>query len=122
MRSQLNPYISFQGNAREAMEFYKSVFGGKLTMNTFKEYQVSQDPSEDNKIMHAVLEADNGITFMASDTTNRMPYHEGSNISVSLSGDNEAELTNYYRKLSAGGKISQPLQKAPWGDAFGMVT
>jgi PhnB protein len=122
MRSQLNPYISFKGNAREAMEFYKSVFGGKLTMSTFKEYNASHDPSDDNKIMHSVLEADNGITFMASDTSSRMPYQEGSNISVSLSGDDEAELTSYFQKLSAGGKISEPLQKAPWGDSFGMVT
>ncbi len=122
MRSQLNPYISFKDNAREAMEFYKSVFGGKLTMNTFKEYQASQDPSEDNKIMHAQLEADNGITFMAADTPKSMTYQEGSNISVSLSGDNEAELSSYFQKLSAGGKIGEPLQKAPWGDTFGMVT
>jgi len=122
MRSQLNPYITFKDNAREAMEFYKSVFGGKLTMSTFKEYQASQDRSQDNKIMHAQLEADNGITFMAADSLDSMGYQEGSNISVSLSGDNEAELSSYFQKLSAGGKISEPLQKAPWGDTFGMVT
>ena len=68
MQTKLNPYLSFKDDAREAMEFYKTVFGGKLAVSTFKEYHASQDPSEDNKVMHSTLEADNGITFMASDT------------------------------------------------------
>ena len=120
MQSQLNPYLSFRDNAREAMEFYKTVFGGKLEMQTFKEIHASQDPSEDNKIMHSVLTADNGIVFMASDTPNSMEYHTGTNMSMSLSGDNETELRGYYEKLSAGGTIAMPLEKAPWGDMFGM--
>ena len=122
MTSQLNPYLSFKDNARQAMEFYHSVFGGKLTMNTFKEYFASEDPNEDNKIMHAMLEGDNGIVFMGADTPNRMEFKSGASISMSLSGDNEAELRNYFHKLSAGGSISQPLEKAPWGDTFGMFT
>ena len=122
MQSNLNPYLSFRDNAREAMEFYKTVFGGKLEMQTFKEYHASQDPSEDNKIMHAVLTADNSIVFMASDTPNSMEYRTGTNMSMSLSGDNEAELRGYYEKLSAGGTIGMPLEKAPWGDMFGMFT
>ena len=121
MQTQLNPYLSFKDNAREAMEFYKTVFGGKLTMSTFKEYHASQDPREDNKIMHSVLEADNGITFMASDTPNAMEYKAGTNYSMSLSGDNEAELRGYFEKLSAGGSIMMPREKAPWGDTFGML-
>ncbi len=122
MGSSLNPYLSFRDNAREAMEFYHSVFGGKLDMQTFKEFHASQDPAEGDKIMHAMLTADNGIVFMASDTPNNMEYRAGSNISMSLSGDNAAELTGYFEKLSAGGTISMPLEKAPWGDAFGMLT
>ncbi len=122
MQSNLNPYLNFRDNAREAMEFYKTVFGGKLEMQTFKEYHASQDPSEDNKIMHAVLTADNSIVFMASDTPNSMEYRTGTNMSMSLSGDNEAELRGYYEKLSAGGTIGMPLEKAPWGDIFGMFT
>jgi PhnB protein len=122
MQSRLNPYISFKDNSRAAMEFYKTVFGGTLTMNTFKEFHASQDPSEDDKIMHAMLEADNGITFMASDTPSGMEYRPGSNMSMSLSGDNEAELRSYWEKLSAGGTVTMPLEKAPWGDTFGMVT
>jgi len=122
METKLNPYLSFKDNAREAMEFYKTVFGGKLTISTFKDYHASQDPSEDNKVMHSVLEAGNGITFMASDTPDRMGYQAGTNFSMSLSGDNEAELRGYYEKLLAGGSVSMPLEKAPWGDTFGMLT
>jgi PhnB protein len=122
MQSKLNPYISFKDNARQAMEFYKTVFGGKLTMSTFKDYHASQAPSEDNKIMHAELEAPNGIYFMAADTPMGMEYRPGTNISVSLSGTNHAELKGYYDKLIDGGKVEEPLTQAPWGDTFGMCT
>lgn len=122
MQSKLNPYLGFKDNAREAMEFYKTVFGGKLVINTFKEFHASQDPSEDDKVMHSVVEADNGIMFMASDTPNSMEYKPGKNISMSLSGDNEAELKGYWEKLLVGGTVRMPLEKAPWGDTFGMLT
>ena len=120
MSSQLNPYLSFRDNARQAMEFYKSVFGGELTLATFKESHASDDANEDDKIMHAELKAENGIMFMASDTPNSMEYTPGANISMSLSGDDRAELTGYFEKLSAGGMTVMPLEKAPWGDTFGM--
>jgi PhnB protein len=122
MKSQLNPYLSFRDNARQAMEFYQSVFGGKLTVNTFEEFHASQDPGEANKVMHAVLEAENGITFMAADTPNSMEFSPGTNISMSLSGGDEAELRGYFDKLSAGGAVAMPLEKASWGDTFGMCT
>jgi PhnB protein len=120
--SKLNPYISFKNNAREAMEFYKSVFGGKLTINTFSDFHAEVEPGEGNNIMHSVLEAENGIVFMASDTPNHMEYHAGANITMSLSGDNRDELAGYWAKLSEGGTIAMPLEKAPWGDEFGMLT
>jgi PhnB protein len=120
MQTKLNPYINFKDNTRQAMEFYHTVFGGKLNLSTFKEFHASQDPSEDNLIMHSVLEADNGITFMASDTPNRMEYRPGTNMNMSLMGDNEEELTAYFEKLSDGGMVTMPLQKAIWGDSFGM--
>jgi PhnB protein len=120
MQTKLNPYLSFKDNARQAIEFYKTVFGGKLTMSTFKDYHASKDPSEDNKIMHSELDTENGMTLMASDTPYSMEYHAGNNFSVSLSGDNEVELKTYFEKLSAGGKITMPLEKAPWNDSFGM--
>lgn len=122
MQSRLNPYINFQDSTREAMEFYKTVFGGKLVMNTFGEAQMTQDPVESKKIMHAMLEAENGMAIMASDTPPGMQYTPGSSISISLSGDNEPELHGYWDKLVVGGTITMPLEKAPWGDMFGMVT
>ncbi len=120
MQAKLNAYISFRDNAREAMQFYHSVFGGDLAMSTFQEYQVSQDPSEANKIMHATLNTDKGMTLMAADTPNGMPFSESSNISLSLSGDNEAELRGYFQRLSVGGMVTLPLDQSPWGDIFGM--
>ncbi len=121
MQTKLNPYLNFRDNTREVMAFYQTVLGGKLTMNTFKEFGVSQDPSEENKIMHAMLVAENGITLMASDLPNSMDLTSGTNFSISLSGDNEEELTRYYNMLSAGGIVIEPLKKAPWGDSFGML-
>lgn len=120
MQTRLNAYLNFRDNTRQAMEFYQTVFGGKLEMDTFKAFQVSQDPAEDDKIMHAMLEAENGISFMAADTPNSMEYKPGTNFSLALSGDNEAELSAYFQKLSAGGRVLEPLEKAPWGDTFGM--
>ena len=122
MQTKLNPYISFNDNTRQAMEFYKSIFGGELRLSTYKEFNASQDPSEDNKIMHAELDSGTGIVFMASDTPKRMEYRPGASITMSLTGDNEEQLKGYFSKLSAGGRVNQPLEKAAWGDAFGMCT
>jgi PhnB protein len=119
---QLNPYLSFRDNARDAMTFYQTVFGGKVTMSTFQEFNMSQDPADANKIMHAALEGDNGIVFMGADTPNHMEYRPGATMSMSLSGSDEALLRRYWDGLSAGGTINVPLEKAPWGDTFGMLT
>ena len=120
MPTRLNPYLSFRDNAREAMEFYQTVFGGELTVSTFGEFGASQDPAEQNKVMHAQLTSPNDLVLMGADTPNSLDYTVGTNISVSLSGDDEAELSGYYEKLVAGGSVTEPLAKAPWGDSFGM--
>jgi len=122
MPSRLNPYLSFRDDAKAAMDFYKGVFGGKLTSSTFKEYHASKDPAEDTKIMHSVLEADNGMVLMCSDTPNSMEYRPGTNISISLSGTDEKELKGYWDKLAKGAAVRMALEKAPWGDTFGMLT
>lgn len=120
MPTRLNPYLSFRDDAREAMEFYKSVFGGELTVSTFGEFGASDDPAEKDKVMHAQLESPGGLVLMGADTPNSMDYTRGDNISVSLSGDDDAELTGYWEKLSESGTVQEPLSKAPWGDSFGM--
>lgn len=118
MASRLNPYISFDGDARQAMEFYRGVFGGTLTLSTFGEFGAQGAPHAD-QIMHAMLETDSGYTLMASDTPPGMEYRPGTNITVSLSGDDVEELRGYWDKLSAGGTVSVPLEKQMWGDVFG---
>lgn len=121
MQSKLNPYISFEGNAREAMEFYKTVFGGALKLTTFEEMGGAPAGVDPDKIMHAVLDADNGITIMAADSATGMrEFIAGTNMSLSLGGDDEEELTGYFNKLADGGKIQSPLKKEAWGDTFGM--
>jgi PhnB protein len=122
MPTRLNPYLSFRDDAREAMQFYRTVFGGTLRQMTFKEFAMSSDPSEDDKIMHSQLETENGLVFMAADTPSSMEFSSGSRISMSLSGDDEGELRGYFERLADGGTVVMPLEQAPWGDTFGMVT
>ena len=119
MASRLNPYISFKDTARPAMEFYKEVFGGTLAFNTFGEYG---DPAaaDADLIMHGQLETDSGFTLMGADTPEGVDYNPGTNIAVSLSGDDGDELRGYWDKLSAEGTVTMPLEKQMWGDEFGM--
>jgi len=123
MLTRLNPYLGFTDNARQAMEFYTSVFGGKLVVNTFAESGMGgDDPAEGKKVMHAQLDTENGMVLMSSDTPAGMERQSGSSVSLSLSGDNDEELSGYFKKLADGGKVTMPLEKAPWGDKFGMLT
>ena len=116
----LTPYLNFRGDARAAIEFYQSVLGGALTLSTFADFQMEVEESEKNLVMHSQLTTDGGLTLMASDTPAHMDYTRGDNFSVSLSGEDEVELTKLYEGLTEGGTILQPLTKAPWGDSFGM--
>jgi PhnB protein len=122
METRLSPYVNFKNDTRAAMEFSKSVFGGELQLATFKDYHASQTPSEDDLIMHAELHAGDGIVIMAADTPERMEFRPGTNMNMSLNGDNEAEMSAIFKKLSAGGKVTMPLEKAMWGDTFGMCS
>ena len=121
MPSKLNPYIVFDGNAREAMEHYQQAFGGQLDLMTFAEFGTPADQGGD-KVMHAQLNSPNGFTLMASDMPPGMELSAGNNMSISLSGDDEAELRGYWDKLSAGGNVTEELKKQMWGDVFGMFT
>jgi PhnB protein len=122
MTTRLNPYLGFRDNARQAMEFYQSVFGGELVLSTFGEANASEDPAEADRIMHGQLETSSGYTLMGADTPNIMEYSAGSSHSISLSGgsEDEEELRGYYEKLAGSGQAIMPLDKAPWGDTFGM--
>ena len=122
MPSRLNPYLTFDGQAREAMDFYHDVFGGEMTVQTFAEGGMAQAEGDADRIMHAQLEASNGMTLMGSDTPSSIPYQSPAGISISLSGEDDAELSGYWDKLLDGGTVTMPMETAPWGDKFGMLT
>ena len=121
MTVRLNPYLSFRDQAREAMTFYESVLGGELTISTYADFHASEDPAEQDKVMHSQLETPDGLVLMAADTPNRMEHQPQAGVSVSLSGDDEAKLRGWWDQLSEGATVLMPFEKAPWGDTFGMV-
>ncbi|GHF10449.1 VOC family protein [Pseudolysinimonas yzui] len=124
--SVMNPYLNFRGQAKEALEFYHSVFGGELTVSSFAEMGMDDVPeAERGLVMHGQLETPAGFTLMASDVPSHMDYVAGTNqFSISLSGpsDDDAELRGYWQKLGEGATIVEPLATAPWGASFGMLT
>ena len=119
MTSRLNPYISFSDDARQALEFYRGVFGGEMTLSTFGEAGAADGPDAD-KVMHGQLETSAGYTLMVSDTPAGMERTVGNHISISISGDDADELRGYFRRLSDGGAVTMSLEKQMWGDEFGM--
>jgi PhnB protein len=118
---KLNVYINLKGTAKEALEFYKSIFGGELRLSTFKESGMEVKPEEENWLMHGQLTSGNK-DIMISDTPSFMGNPVLGGFSMSLSGEEADELKGYWEKLSEGSKINQPLEQAPWGDTFGMLT
>ena len=122
MASLLNPYIGLRGTARQAMEFYQSVLGGDLTINTFAEFQAAEDPAEADNVMHSQLETPAGFTLMGGDWPASQPFQSGDTVTICLSGDDETELRGYWDGLSKGASIAVPLEAAPWGDFYGSLT
>jgi PhnB protein len=120
MSVRLNPHLNFQDTTRDAMTFYQSVLGGELVLHTFAEFHASEDPAEQDKIMHSQLETPDGLVLMAADTPNGMPYQPQAGFAVSVSGDDEPKLRGYWDALSDGGTVVMPFEQAPWGDVFGM--
>jgi PhnB protein len=124
MSTVLNPYLNFRGQARDAMTFYQSVFGGNLDVMTFADQGGMGVPeSEAGLVMHSALSVSDTVQLMGSDVPSHMDTGgDIANGSISLSGDDEATLRGWFEKLSEGGKVNVPLEKAPWGDSFGMLT
>ena len=116
---KLNPYLNFPSKSEEAIEYYQGVFGGTVNVMKFGDMPGAR---EDNKdlVMHATLESDE-ITLMFSDGMKDEDVITGTNVTLSLSGDDEARLTKYFEALGKDGKVVEPLNKAPWGDKFGML-
>jgi PhnB protein len=123
----INAYLNFNGNCEEVFNFYASVFGGQtLQFSRFKEFHsedMGSDQSEGEKIMHVALPIGNGTVLMGSDTVVAMgEVTFGNNFSLSLQVDSIEEADNFYKRLSAGGEATMPLDYAPWGAYFGMLT
>lgn len=117
---QLDPYLFFMGNCQEAMEFYKSVFGGELKIQKYDEMPGEKVPNAEGKVMHASLKG-GAIDLMASDSTRTEPFGE-SFISMSIGGEDSELIHNIFDKLSAGGNVTAPIKKESWGDYFGTLT
>ena len=118
MSIKFNPYLGFNGNARAAVEFYQSIFGGETSFTTFGEGMPGGDAADKDKIMHATLDA-GAISFMAADSQRSDGFNDS--LSLSLSGDDHDQLTGYFNALAAGGKVTMPLADQGWGDLFGML-
>ncbi len=117
---ELSSYISFTGQAREAMEFYRDVFGGELEMNTFGEFGMEGDIAD--QIMHASLHLPTGQTLMGSDTPPGMEYSDGKRVRMIVHGEDEGVLRGYWDGLVVGGSVETPLDKQMWGDIYGACT
>jgi PhnB protein len=118
MGSNLTPYLSFRSEARQAMEFYQSVLGGELNIVTFGDFGQAEGGAD--LVMHSSLQTTAGYTLFASDTPPSVDCTPGTQITVSISGDDVEELRGYFRHLSADGEVRMPLRMQEWGDEFGM--
>ncbi len=123
--ASINPHINFNGNAEEAFNFYKSVFGGEFAkIMRFKDLATAEFPvadNEANKIMHIALPIGNSI-LMANDVPEIMGRtNENENRSkIVISAESKAEADKLFNGLSAGGQIEMPITDSPWGSYFGM--
>jgi len=118
-------YITLNGTTEEAFNFYKSAFGGEFTnVQRFSDIQQGGQMSDADKkkIMHISLEAPHGVKLMGSDYFDftGQPFNAGNNFSLSLHPDSEELADKLFKNLSAGGSITVPMSKAPWGAYFGM--
>ncbi len=121
----INPYINFNGNAEEAFNFYKSVFGGEfVTVMRFKDLSIPENPvaeNEANKIMHIALPIGKNV-LMGNDVPERMGrVNENENRSkISISAESKEEADRVFEGLTTGGNIEVPMGDSPWGSYFGM--
>ena len=120
--TQINAYLTFGGNCREAMEFYRDALGGELTIQTIGESPVCDQlpPQARDHVMHASLVRQN-IVLLASDMSEG-PLVQGNTITLCLNCSSEAEVQQFFQRLSEGGHVSHPLKVEFWGATFGTLT
>ncbi|WP_277211269.1 VOC family protein [Isoptericola croceus] len=124
--ARLNPYLSFAGRAREALEFYRSALGGDLEITTFGSVPgMVEDPAEEQLVMHGQLETPGGLVLMAADSPSSMPYVAAtSGVTVALTGGPEdmEYVRGVISALLEGATDVLPFEQAPWGDHYGQLT
>ena len=121
--AKLNPYLTFDNNCREAMNFYKDCLGGELTIQTvgeMPEMAAQMPPDMHNKILHSHLISGN-MELMASDLS-RTKIVKGNNNHLCIQCTSDREIEEFFAKLSAGGTVVDPLADMPWGGRFGSLT
>ena len=119
---EISPYLFFNGNCEEALEFYRSALGGEVHISRFEGSPMAAELPDNwkNKVMHATLTSGDA-TFMASDSTPTQNRTPGRNIAMSIGTSEEASADRIFAKLSEGGNVTMPLQKTFWGATFGML-
>jgi PhnB protein len=122
MTVQLSPYLTFGGNAREAIEYYGTVFGAEPAVDTYGSVGPVDDPSQADKVMHSQVDVPGVGAVMASDVPPGMPVSVNPSIALSGGPDESERLHGWFAALSDGGTNAMPIETAPWGDEFGMVT
>lgn len=115
-------HLNFRGDARAALEFYRSVFGGEVALITYGDAGAAQDPAAANEIMWGQVQGGQGIHVMAYDVPAWMPYEPGVNaVFVSVRGTDADELTAYWKGLADGAEVVQELGAAAWSPLYGML-
>ena len=121
--TQISAYLNFNGNCREAMEYYKECLGGELSLQTVAGSPIeAQCPAAmKNQVLHSSL-IKNGLLLMGSDMVGPEGFTMGNNIALSVNCSSEEEINTFFSNLSAGGKILDPLKEQFWGAVFGCLT
>lgn len=118
----LNPYLTFETSAEAAFTWYQSVFGGELVLSRFRDMDPASPEEIADLVMHAHLTAPDGLVLMGADTPSDLGTMVSEQpVSISLSGTDAARLNRFWDLLSIGATIEAALEKAPWGDTFGML-
>ena len=115
-------HLNFRGDARAALEFYQSVFGGQLTAISYADAQAVQQPDEAEQIMWGQVVSDDGFRIMAYDVPASRAYEPGvAPVFVSVRGADADEITRYWEKLADGATVIAPLATAQWAPLYGML-
>lgn len=121
--TQIHAYLTFNGNCREAMQFYRNCIGGELMLQPVKGTPVEGQScsGSENDILHSSLTGD-GFLLMASDMVGREGFRVGTNLSLSVACSSEEQMQAFFTNLSVGGTVIEPIRQQFWGDTFGALT